>query len=215
VFPPLRPAAQAPQLIGVQGPRSCCQSNAAMAVVVVLGANSLAQGFGERPRMSMQRDTLLPRIQPAHGWARSMGRARPSSWCRARKSECRCNGTFRCRASNPRRVGYGRRNRAGFLVAGARGRDHPLLGRDATGGRSASLAKLCCATTHRLPCAISNPCTPVNHAAELVAHRNHVEGPNQNFVARALNLQPHVSIRTQLSMMLPQARPESCKTRKS
>jgi hypothetical protein len=52
-----------------------------------------------------------------------------------------CNGPHRCRASNPRRVGRGRRNWAGFLVVGAGRRESPLLGWDATGGRSASLAK--------------------------------------------------------------------------
>ena len=113
-------------------------------------AKPLTRGFGERPRISMQRDMPLPRIQPAHGWAGSMGQARPSSWCRARKPDCRCNGTHRCRASNPRRVGEGRRNRAGFLVVGCTGgAKAPLLGRDATGGRSASLAKVSIA---RPPC---------------------------------------------------------------
>jgi hypothetical protein len=101
----------------------------------------------------------LPRIQSAQGWSgverrnafrRGVGREgltahptgarlvwvegqeRPSSWCRARKPD---------RVSNRRTVGEGRRNRAGFLVVGARGRESPLLGRGAAGGRSASPAK--------------------------------------------------------------------------
>ena len=76
--------------------------------------------------------------------------------------ECRCNGTRRCRVSNRRTGGLGSRGqerspvgveRAGTpfrlgpgagtpLVVGCRaGATAPLLGRDATGGRSASLAK--------------------------------------------------------------------------
>jgi hypothetical protein len=74
--------------------------------------------------------------------------------------ECRCNGTCRCRASNPRRVGGDRRNRAGFLVW-----------RDATGGRSASLAKRCCATTHRLSAPEVGLFSPLIHACRVSMRR--------------------------------------------
>ena len=121
--------------------------------------------------MSMQRDTPLPRIQPAHGWAGSMGQARPSSWCRARKPDCRCNGTRRCRASNPRRVGEGRRNRAGFLVVGCTGARKPPA-REGCNGRAKRLpCQACCATTHRLSTPEVGLFTPLIHACRVSMRR--------------------------------------------
>ena len=116
------------------------------------GAEAPARGFGGKARrMSMQRDTPLPRIQPAHGWSgverrnafrRGVGRESLTRGYRgARLPDCRCNGTRRCRASNRRTVGLGR-GAGTLLVVGARGHERPLLGWDATGGRSAALAML-------------------------------------------------------------------------
>ena len=105
-------------------------------------ARKPARGFGARPRMSMQRDMPLPRIQPAHGWSGVEGRnASRRGVGRDRLPECRCNGTRRCRASNPRRVGKVAGTGPGSSSWVQGGAKAPLLGRDATGGRSASLAK--------------------------------------------------------------------------
>jgi len=119
-----------PSLVEWAGHGSECRGRAPARGV---GRETLTRGFGARPRMSMQRDRPLPRIQPAHGWEGSRGRGRaPSSWGRARKPG---------RVSNRRRVGRGRRNRAGFLVVGCTGAEGPLLWWGAAGGRSAAPAK--------------------------------------------------------------------------
>ena len=110
-------------------------------------------------RPAMQRAAPLPRVQPAHGWSgverrnafrRGVGRESLTRGYRgARLPDCRCNGTCRCRASNPRRVGLGRG--AGTpLVVGARGAKAPA--RKGCNGRAKRLpCQACCITTHRLP----------------------------------------------------------------
>jgi hypothetical protein len=79
------------------------------------GRECSARGFGGRPRMSMQRDMPLPSIQPARGWSGLSGAGTPMTLGVSGEPgspECRCNGTRRCRASNPRRVGLGPRGQA-------------------------------------------------------------------------------------------------------
>ena len=107
--------------------------------------------------MSAPRDRPRPRIQPAHGWSgverrnacrRGVGREsltwgvsgdrgdrgrRPRKH-RAGAPDCRCNGTYRCRASNPRRVGLGRG--AGTLLVVGAGARKPLP--ECRGGASAA-----------------------------------------------------------------------------
>ena len=108
----------------------------------------------------MQRATPLPPIQTARvglgRWGRNaprsgQGRTAPCRGAWGRNSPARGVGRESPTAyPNRRTVGEGRRNRAGFLVVGCRaGAKAPRLGRDATGGRSASLAKVSIA---RPPC---------------------------------------------------------------
>jgi hypothetical protein len=78
--------------------------------------------------MAVQRGTALAPIQSADGWERSQGQGRgPRRRCRgakamtrefrgARLPECRCSGTCRRRASNPRRVGQDRRAGTPFVL---------------------------------------------------------------------------------------------------
>jgi hypothetical protein len=95
---------------------------------------------GHAPAASPARHCAWSEVERRNALRRGVGRESLTRrvWG-ARLPDCRCNGTRRCRASNPRRVGLGRG--AGTLLVVVHGPRKALLGRDATGGRSASLAK--------------------------------------------------------------------------
>src|ERR1700722_17648847 len=115
----------------VQGPRSCARFRGKALNVDATGPTVVAHPTGAR---------LGEIVRTGPGSSSRVSGARlPLMRPSGQEPECRCNGTYRCRASNPRRVGGDRKNRAGFCVW-----------RDATGGRTRRPCQACCATTHRL-----------------------------------------------------------------
>ena len=115
-------------------------------------AKPLTRGFGERPRMSMQRDMPLPRIQPAHGWS---GVERRNAFRRGvGRESLTVDATGHAVAAHPIRAGLGKVAGTGpgssSWVHG--GRESPSA-REGCNGRAKRLpCQACCVrTTHRLP----------------------------------------------------------------
>ena len=129
-----------PSLVEWAGHGSECRGRAPARGV---GRESLTRGFGARPRMSMQRDRPLPRIQSAHGWEGSRGRGRaPSSWCRARKPG---------RVSNRAGLGEVAGTGPGSSSWGARGRKAPCSGGVQRAGEAPPLPSVLCNNTPLVP----------------------------------------------------------------